>query len=235
MIALLSRLWRDDRGLTLPEVLMAMVITAIAVSIATTGLITVFRHGTKIEETTDASAQNRVGLELVTRLLRQATYPQWGDYANSTIVSVAEPRKIVFTGRFGTGAKRAYRFEVVDTSLLWGQSDPVCPAQSPAEGSGNPPCSYVQPTLGRTALRGLRNDVGGGICPGAPVDGGVFRYYERDATNGNLIELPNPVTGDRLARIASIQLDLFVKADPDAPSTSCQQLQTHVKLRNLQI
>jgi prepilin-type N-terminal cleavage/methylation domain-containing protein len=226
---------RGQSGLTLPEVLVAAVILGIVTSLATAGLVTVMRNQVQISQRTEALAQNRVGMELITRLLRQATYPQWGDAFNSTIVSVAEPRRLVFTSRHGLNSpRRQYRFELVGSELRWGSSEFVCTGTSPAPGTGGSPCTYTTPDLTRTAVRGVRNAAGGGIC-GAGFPDAVFTYYEADAVNGVLTALPNPVTGDRLARVASIDIRLAVKENPAVPRPGCEQLATRVHLRNLAI
>jgi prepilin-type N-terminal cleavage/methylation domain-containing protein len=227
----------NQRGLTLPELLVSMVLFATVGTIATTGIVTVLRNQTETNQRNASQAQNRVGVELFTRLLRQATYGQYGDYGNAYIITTAEPQRIVFHSRFGAAPELKYVFELVGSTLQWGSVAPTsCPNPPPVPFSGDAGCLYpTYPTSTRAAVRGVRNAVGGGICPGAPADGTIFTYYEADATNGTLTLVPQPVEFDRLGRVASVGITLFTKENAATSRPGCEVIQAQVKLRNLHL
>ena len=223
---------RADDGVTLVETLTAIIIVSIVMSVVTGGLITVGRSQKVASERTDSEATNRQGFELLTRLLRQATYPAQATYVNSTIVSFASPTRIVFTSRrgaaVGTVPKR-YEFTLDDSDLIWGSSSATC--------VGSTPCTYDAPVLDRTAARWIRNAVGGGPCPGAPADGAIFRYYSATASNGGaLTELTMPADGylggDQLVKLASVGVELYTDVIPGQPAPGCEAITGLVVLRN---
>jgi hypothetical protein len=223
---------RSDDGVTLVEMLTATMIVTIVLGVVSGALYTVSRNEKIASERSDSQSTNRQGFELLTRLLRQATYPAQSTYKNSTIVSYAGPDRIVFTSRRGAAVgalPKRYEFALDDGDLIWGSSTATC--------VGTAPCTYAAPNLDRTAARWIRNAVGGGPCPGAPVDGAIFRYYSATATNGGaLVELPMPtsgyLTGDQLTSLASVGVTLHTDVIPNRPAPGCEAITGLVVLRN---
>jgi Tfp pilus assembly protein PilV len=223
---------RGDEGVTLVETLTAMMIVMIVLGVVSGALFTVSRSEKTASERTDSQATNRNGFELLTRLLRQATYPAQSTYLNSTIVSYAGPTRLVFTSRRGAATNtvpKRYEFTLADSDLIWGSSPATC--------VGTAPCTYAAPSLDRTAARWIRNAVGGGPCPGAPADGAIFRYYSASAANGGaLTELTMPasgyLTGAQLTSVASVGVTLYTDVLPNRPAPGCESLTGLVVLRN---
>ena len=223
---------RRDEGITLVETLTAMMIVMIVMGVVSGALLTVSRSEKMASQRSDSQSTNRQGFELVTRLLRQATYPAQSTYLNSTIVSYAGPDRIVFTSRRGAAANavpKRYEFNLADGELIWGSSAATC--------VGSAPCTYAAPALDRNAGRWIRNAVGGGPCPGAPTDGAIFRYYSATAANGGaLTELTMPasgyLTGAQLTSIASVGISLYTDVIPGKPAPGCESLTGLVVLRN---
>jgi Tfp pilus assembly protein PilW len=223
---------RSDDGVTLVEMLTATMIVTIVLGVVSGALYTVSRSEKMASERTDSQSVNRQGFELLTRLLRQATYPAQSTYKNSTIVSYAAPDRIVFTSRRGAAVgavPKRYEFALDDGDLIWGSSSATC--------VGTAPCTYSAPNLDRTAARWIRNAVGGGPCPGAPADGAIFRYYSATAANGGaLTELPVPaagyLTGAQLTALASVGVELHTDVIPNRPAPGCEAITGLVVLRN---
>lgn len=221
-----------DAGVTLVETLTAMAIVLIVLSVVSSALMTVGRSQRMASERTDSQVTNRLGFELLTRLIRQATYPAQSTYANSTILSHAGPRRIVFTSRLGAEAAalpKRYEFVMVGSDLQWGTSDATC--------TGTGPCTYTAPVLTRTAARYIRNEVGGGPCPGAPSDGAIFSYYQADAaTGGNLSRLVVPadgqLSGAQIPTVASVGIELHTDVIPGKPAPGCETIKGLAVLRN---
>jgi Tfp pilus assembly protein PilW len=223
---------RSEDGVTLVEMLTATMIVTIVLGVVSGALYTVSKSEKMASQRSDSQSSNRQGFELLTRLLRQATYPAQSTYKNSTIVSYAAPDRIVFTSRRGAAvsavAKR-YEFALVDGDLIWGSSAATC--------VGSAPCTYSAPSLDRTAARWIRNAVGGGPCPGAPADGAIFRYYSASAANGGaLTALTMPgsgyLTGAQLATVASVGVELHTDVIPNRPAPGCEAITGLVVLRN---
>src|SRR4051794_38918656 len=88
----------SDRGMTLVELLVSMMLLTIVIGLATGLLINGMNRQSNIGQSTDAMNTNQNGMELMTRLLRQAVYPNTSsNSAALPIISSATPTQIVFT------------------------------------------------------------------------------------------------------------------------------------------
>ena len=153
-----------DAGTTLVEMLVAILLMSIVMAMATTGFITLLKTQQTAASRTATQADNRTGLEFVTRLLREATYGQRMDESESTIVTAASPTRLVFYSRLGR--ENVVLFDPVKGELRWGQSQPTCSADV------TEPCTYVLPTPTHVLVRYMRNaPAPGAECTGEPADG----------------------------------------------------------------
>ena len=221
-----------DRGLTLVEMLVATTLLAVVLGLTSTSLIGAIRHQSNITQQTEAQNRNLTGMELVTRLLRQAVFPKNGTNKNSSIVTIATPTSLQFTSRLtATSAASANSFDtpirqfavqLVGTNLVTGEG---------AESCATTPCTYATPTLNKTIVYGVRNAGLAAVCPQNTGDGAVFHYYKLDLT-GNLVPW---VSGtDPLGAIFGVQIDLWTQTQQGSQRPACVPMTNYVQLRNWQ-
>jgi len=223
-------------GMTLVELLTAMIILGIVLSLVTGALISALHQQSNVTQQTQAQDTNNTGMELLTRLLRQGV-TNYNAPANTNIVKYADPSKIIFTSRLsGTSTAStadntpvsSYIFALPSgsTSLQWGQA--ACPSTG---------ACTVTPTLSHTIVTGVRNADGSSTCSANTTGTGVFRYYwinqgtPTELTNV-VNNVPQPLTSAQLAEIQYIEIDLYTatRTGPSAPA--CDPLQDYVELRN---
>jgi type II secretory pathway component PulJ len=188
----MSRL-RDDRGMTLMEMLVAMVIGMI-VCLAVFSLVDfTMRRSGEIGGRVSANQSGRVAMDLITRQLRSqvclpsGTPPMFSrtgnitDDSNATffvdLTSGSDPTKApeLHTLTYDAGTHRIVERDYTDTL-------PADVTQDPAY-------------LGAPKTRTLISDVS--AVAGTPV----FKYFTFAGA-----QVPTPVTGDALATIASVQV-----------------------------
>ena len=226
----------SEAGTTLVEMLVATVMLTMVLVMATTGFVTLMHTNNTATSRTSTQADNRAGLEFVTRLLREATYGERLDRTNSTIVTDAEPTQLVFYSRLGTNAlstQNLVLFDPVAHELRWGQSQPTCPALISS------PCSYSMPAATTVLVRFMRN-APAGSCAGENPDGAVFRYFINGVvdTNPGVLLQPAPadatgqVLGVRLKDVSSVELELWTDQIPNVPNPGCESLSSVTSLRN---
>lgn len=228
-------------GMTLVEVLTAMVVLGIVLTLVTKALIGALDQQSNVVQQTQAQNTNNAGMELMTRLMRQAVPAG----SSTSIISHADPSEIIFTSRLsstGTATSACtgtvtncsisttpvnnyiFALPTGSTSLQWGQAS--------CTGS-----TCATPTLSHTLVTGVRNAAGSSACSANTTGSGVFRYYW--INQGVPTELTNvvngqsqPLTSTQLAEIQYIEIDLYTatKTGPLAPA--CDPLQDYVELRN---
>src|SRR4051812_14356264 len=137
-----------DQGLTLVEMLVAVTLLSVVLGLTSSSLIGAIRHQSNITQQTEAQNRNNVGMERITRLLRQAVFPKNGTNKNSAIITVATPTSIQFTSRL-TGSSTAnvnafdtpiqqFSAQLVGTDLRSGAGAESSPCGTP--------CAYATPT-----------------------------------------------------------------------------------------
>jgi prepilin-type N-terminal cleavage/methylation domain-containing protein len=237
--SLRRRLAAADRGFTLVELLVAMMLLTIVVGLSTGSLISAIDQQSNLTQSTEAQSRNQVGMEMFSRLLRQATYPEQGTAANSTIISVADTNKIVFTTRPSSTTSaastsistpvRQYTFQLVGTNLQWGGADKTACA------SGSP-CTYGTPTL-HTLVPGVRNAQGSSVCPANTGDGAVFHYAYFNST-GALVDATVPsgglttATTPALKDVVYVRIELYTQTQTGPKKPACMPMTDSVQLRN---
>jgi len=221
-----------DRGLTLVEMLVAITLLSVVLGLTSTSLIGAIDHQSSVTQQTEAQNRNRTGMELMTRLLRQAVFPKNGTNKNSSIVTIATPTSIQFTSRLtATSAAsqnafdtpiRQFSVQLVGSDLRFGDGAESCAAT---------PCTYATPTLTKTIVYGVRNAGLAAACPQNTGDGGVFHYFKIDLS-GNLVPW---VSGtDALSAVYGIQIDLWTQTQQGPQRPACVPLTDYVQLRNWQ-
>jgi prepilin-type N-terminal cleavage/methylation domain-containing protein len=222
----------DDRGFTLVEVLVAMTLLSVVLGLTSTSLIGAIRHQSAVTQQTEAQNRNQTGMELATRLLRQAVFPKNGTNKNSSIITVATPTSLQFTSRLtATGAAslnafdtpiRQFSLQLVGSDLRTGEG---------AESCSTTPCTYATPTLNKTIVYGVRNAGLAAVCPANTGDGAVFHYFKIDLS-GNLVPW---VSGtDPLGSIFGVQIDLWTQTQQGSQRPACVPMTNYVQLRNWQ-
>jgi len=229
MNALRARLRQpaDDRGFTLVEVLVSMVILSVVLLLATEFMIKATRQGSYLAQETRAQQLNATGMETATRLLRQAVYPANGTSVNSTIITTALPSKVVFTSRWSSTAAvdttiRQYALQLSGTNFQYGYG-----AQT---ATCTPVCTYATPTANHTIVYGVQNAQGTSVCPANTGDGAAFHYWYVNAA-GALAAWSSST--NTLNQIAVVQIDLWTQTRTGSPKPACVPLTDYVRLRNL--
>ena len=235
---------RDERGMTLVEVLVAMTLLSVVLALATGAIIQALDHNSSLTQQTEAQQHNNLGMEQLTRALRQAVLPTGGTNKTSSIITVAGASQIQFTTRLQstssaqgactttcpwaiTPTQVGVQLNTTSHNLQWGTGAPT--------GTCAPICGYASPTYTRTLVYGVRNNLGATACPANTGDGAVFHYWYVDPT-GNLAPwapaIPNAPTQQELAEISVVQIDLWTQTQTGPHTPKCVALSDYVELRN---
>lgn len=205
---------RDERGVTLVELLVALVLFGAVMGAFTTGIIAVQRASVQVDVRTDDLDQARTALEVGARALRAVTAPpvQPGSVEVPPPFLEAGPRYAVFTAYLGD-PDTPVRIELdarTDGELIERTTLP----------SIAPDGTITWPVTGerqRVLARRLH-------------DGAVLTYIVRD-DDGTTRELTSlPLDGDR-RRVERVRLDVTVGGDA-AGRVRPHQLATEVRLPN---
>jgi prepilin-type N-terminal cleavage/methylation domain-containing protein len=234
----------SDRGFTLVEVLVAMTILMMVIGLSTRLLIGAIDQQSNNTQQSDAQNRNDTGMELATRLLRQAVYPYGGSsVSGQTIISAATATSVTFTSRqTSTGSAvanctstsctttstaspvTAYTIALTGTTLYWGSAAEIHPCSSV--------CTYGTPNPNQAMVFGVQNAGGTTSCPNNTTGTPVFHYYTLDQF-GNTQELTAPVTGaTALGSIQFIEIDLYTQTQTGPQRPACVALTDRVELRN---
>lgn len=100
--AAISRRLRDERGMTLVELLAAMVIGGIVISAAIMLVVMSMRASVRVSDRVNAAAVGRSGMELITQRVRSQTCLFPGEYSiNGTVDNANGQNSILFAGPTG--------------------------------------------------------------------------------------------------------------------------------------
>lgn len=237
---------RGDGGFTLVEVLVAMTILSIVMALTTGLVIRALDQNSNAGQQSEAQQRNNVGMEQLTRALRQAVYPTNGSNKNASIITLANATQIQFTTRLqGTSAAQS---ACASGTCTWGTT----PVQVQASlnttthnfqwGTGTQNscigttlCTYATPSLTRTLIQGVRNNQGSSVCPKNTGDGAIFHYWYVDTT-GNLAAWAPAIAGSptqaELAKISVVQIDFYTQTQTGPQKPGCVALSDYVQLRN---
>lgn len=229
-----------DAGITLVEVLVSMGILGVVLTLVTGFMIKTLDQQSNLSQQSEAQNRNNTGMELMSRLLRQAILPP-GAAQTATIVTTATPTQIVFSSRMSdttsqlsacTGTvvncstsnvpTKNYIFTLSGTTLKWGQA-----------------ATGTTPTATDSIVFGVQNAGGTAACSANTSNSSsIFHYFWVD-TNGNPTELTNvvggvaqPLTATQLAEIQYIEVDLYTQTKTGPAAPLCVPLQDYVELRN---
>jgi type II secretory pathway component PulJ len=221
---------QDEEGMTIIEVLMAVVLMLVVVFVAVSGLVNLSRSSASAQLRTFSMQQNRVGLERLSYLLRQGTYAQGVSTEQrnvNPIITSAGSNQVTFTSRGGgSSSVQQYTAAISGGNLTVGKSTSC---------SGSPCTTWSAPTQ-RTLVTGVQNSATG-PCAAKNADGVTFRYYSSDSGQGALVEIPlttDPLTANgTLAQIDTVQITLWTQESGGGVSKTCEPLQARVNIRNL--
>lgn len=231
-----------DEGMTLVELLVAMVLLTVVIGLSTGSLIFVLGKQSNVAQSSDAAQQTQTGMELLSRVIRQGVYPS-GSSATSTIIQTATATQLKITSRLSdssalsasqlTSTRVQYTFTLTGTTLYWQQASVSCVGGT---------CTYGTPSAQKALIRGVRNTSGATACGGAMSTAeqeGPFHYVILNKTTG----VPNaalatvagtdPNTPDTyIGGIAYVTVSLFTQTQTGPQAPSCTRLSDYVQLRN---
>ena len=235
MAALFARLRSRDVGFTIVEVLVAAMLAVIVIGLSSGLVINALRQNSNLTQQTEAQNRNNIGMEQLTRALRQAVLPVNGTSKTASIISAAQPDYLQFTTRLSSTSGASdnamstpvvtvkAQFDTATHTLKWGTgTQNTCTAPNI--------CTYATPALNKTLVYGVRNDGGSTACSAhTNGDSAVFHYWYVDAT-GNLAAWSSPA--HTLAEISVVQIDLWTKTQTGPQQPKCVALTDYVQLRN---
>src|SRR5439155_8383971 len=111
--------------------LVAMSILGIVLSLTTGLIIKAMDQNSYLGQESEAQNRNNVGMEQLTRSLRQAVFPTNGTNQNSSIITTATSTQVTFTTRLsstsaanansmGTPVQMTAQFNTTNHNLVWG-------------------------------------------------------------------------------------------------------------------
>lgn len=234
----------DSQGFTLVELLISITLVTIVIALSTGLIIKALDHNSNLTQQSEAQNRNNTGMEQLTRALRQAVFPRNGTNTNSSIITIAEGKRLQFTTRlvnnetafvnqntWNTSTSVVQVMAKLDTTkhqLQWGLG---------AQNTCTDPtvCTYATPPMTRVLTSGVRNDQLSSVCPKNTGDGNVFHYWYVDPS-GNLAAWnpANPLapTQAELAKISVVQIDLWTQTQTGPQKPACVALSDYVQLRN---
>jgi prepilin-type N-terminal cleavage/methylation domain-containing protein len=230
----MRRLANEERGFTLIEVLIAASLLTVVLGVALDGLFTLTRSSTKAQVQTFSAEQNRVGMERLTRLLRQAVLPPNTD--NPTIVASADKNSMSFYSRLagsataGDSNNTVYKYTVTlnttNNIVTIGRSD--C-TPDPVTTK----CTWPAPSFTSALITNVRNAIAGQRCSnqGGTDNTPLFQYYPQTAATGNLIPI-TPVPVADISSIVFVRVNLYTQITGAGDQQTCQPLVSQVELRN---
>jgi type II secretory pathway pseudopilin PulG len=233
------RLASEERGFTLIEVLIAGSLLIVVLGVALDGLFTLSRSSTKAQVQTFSAQLNRVGMERLTRLLRQAVLPPAApptDPPNDKlIVTAADLNTMSFYSRLGGSATASdvnntiYKFtiDLSGTTVRVGRS-----ACTPDVSTGK--CTWPAPVMS-TLITGVQNATADQVCSrqGGAANTPLFDYYQEAAANGTLSKLQLDATHPiPLSQVVAVGINLYTQIPAAGDPKTCQPLVQQVELRN---
>ena len=228
----MKRLARED-GWSLIELLIGITLMLVAVGVAADGLFNVSKTSATAQLHTFSQTQNRVGMERLTYLIRQAAYkPGVSVDARNTnpIISYAGRNKVVFTSRgAGSDTVQQYTADVSGTNLRVGSA--TCTAGSPCS-------TWTTPTMS-TLITNVQNS-STGPCAAKNANDITFKYYAPNSAAGTLSEVATPTDGTSIANqslptLDTVQIALWTQESGNDITNTCERLTARVNLRNLTI
>ena len=245
-----ARLRSEESGLTLIELLIASILMLVVIGVATDGLFNLTRSSTAAQLHSFSLTQNRVGVERLTYLLRQATYgpnvsDTAGNRATNPIIAYASPNKLIFTSR-GAGESTPTRFtaELVGNTLKLTRSTCTLSADGKT-------CTWVDGPAS-DLVQNVKNAVDGPCGTGGAsnknADGHTFRYFATNSPTAALqevntdagplidssdVQAGQPGSDIPLSTIDTVQISLWTQESGAGVSNTCESLSERVNIRNL--
>ena len=205
----------DDRGVSLVELLVVIVLMGVIGTIGTNSLVRGMKVSASTQSRFDALADLQRSVDRMTRELRAAAPTQVG----GAPVLVAEANRIsvaVWRNEFTEQFRFTYQYCPAQQTLLVRREGPL--ATPPTPGTG-PTLNCAAPTDPILITR-VSNST---PAPGQPM----FRYFVRDPITG--LESPTPTTTPTLSLVRKIEVNVW-RSMPDQATPI--KVTTMVRLRN---
>lgn len=215
MLTRLREALSDERGVSLVELLVVIVLMGVIGGIGTTSMVRGMKVSAATQSRFDALADLQRSVERMTRELRAAAPTQVG----GAPVLVAEANRVsvaVWRNNFTEQYRFTYQYCPTQQTLLVRREGPL--ATPPTPGTG-PTLNCVTPTDPILITRVSNQPP----APGQPM----FRYFVRDPLTG--LETATPTITPTLSLVRKIEVNVW-RSMPD--QTTPIKVRTMVRLRN---
>lgn len=224
---------RNDRGMTLVESLMAMMMLTIVVGLASGALITALDKQSNVSQSTDTAVSTQNAMEVLSRVVRQGVYPTGSSTTSSIVQSGSSPTQLIVDSRLSSTASASqnslptavtqYTFYVSGTTLYWKQASVSCAGATCTVGTQSTP---------KVLIRGVRTTTAS--CPAnTAYTDGPFHFMTVDSTGAAVnLSTTTPTTLTQLNSIYYVTLHFYTAAKTGPQAPACQLLSDYVQLRN---
>lgn len=226
---------RDDRGMTLVELLISMILLTIVVGLASGALIVAIDKQSNVSQSTTSATTTQNAVELLGRVARQGVYPTTSSTTSSIIQSGSSPTQLIVDSRLSSTASAnanslpstvtQYTFYLSGTTLYWKQGTVTCNGAT---------CTVGTQTTPKVLITGVRTSTSD--CPAnTAFTDGPFHFMTLDATGAAAnLSTTTPTTLAQLNSIYYVTLNIYTAAKTGPQAPACQLLSDNVQLRNKQ-
>jgi Tfp pilus assembly protein PilW len=221
------RLWtraRDERGTTLAELMIVVLLLGMIVAPAAMFLTSSQRNQRVVDESVRQQQDARIALDSWARAIREAGYPAGLNYTSSSLFQSASDNDVSFYSDIDNdGISEKVRYYLSGASVMRSVTNPDC---------NQNPCSYgdTATVATKTVLSSIRNgDLS--ACSGQSGTKPIFTYYSVDHGTGAQTQMPSGGSVSNLVDISFVKMTAVVDITP-GKSPTCQTLETAVSLRN---
>jgi prepilin-type N-terminal cleavage/methylation domain-containing protein len=223
---------RDDRGMTLVETLVAMILLTVVVGLATGSLIVALDKQSNVRQSTEDTTSTQNAVELMSRVVRQGVYPTGSSTTSSIVQSGSSPTQLIVDSRLSSTASAnqnqmtstitQYTFYVSGTTMFWKQGTVTCNGAT---------CTVGTQTTPKVLIRGVRTTTA--ACPAnTAYTDGPFHYVTLDATGAVVSPAWGTPTAAQLNSIYYVTVNLFTEVATGPHAPACTSLADYVQLRN---
>jgi Tfp pilus assembly protein PilW len=218
---------RSERGTTLTELAVVVALLGVVLAPAYMFLTTSQSNQRLVDESVQQQQNARVALEIFSRSIREATYPEGYDYSQSSLFGSAAYTDVSFYSDFGNDGtidRIRYFLDDANSRVERTVTVPDCSGTT---------CSYgvTATSSTSTVVENVRNaDLS--ACSGGTGSQKLFQYYSVNRSSGAPSEITSSVgVLYNLVDINYVKMTVVVDITP-GKSPTCQSIDTAVSLRN---